>query len=52
VTDEVVVLFDWESRDAFQAFLSDPKVKETMKSSGTMAPPEFTYLEKVANFPT
>jgi heme-degrading monooxygenase HmoA len=50
--DEVVVLFDWESREAFQAFLSDPNVKETMKASGAMAPPEFTCLEKVASFPT
>lgn len=48
---EVIVLFDWESREAFQAFLDDPQVKETMKSSGTLAPPEFTFLEVVARFP-
>jgi heme-degrading monooxygenase HmoA len=49
--NEVVLFFDWESQEAFQEFLSDPMVKETMRSSGTTAVPEFTYLEHVADFP-
>lgn len=49
--DQVVVLFDWTSREAFEGFLGDPSVKETMKAGGTMAPPEFTFLEPVAEFP-
>jgi quinol monooxygenase YgiN len=51
-TNRVVLLFDWESKEAFEGFLNDPMVKETMKSGGTLAPPEFTFLEKVAEFPS
>jgi hypothetical protein len=43
----VVVLFEWESEEAFR---NDPSVKETMGSSGTVGPPEFTFLEKVGEF--
>ncbi len=49
--NRVILLFEWESREAFDGFLSDPKVKETMKSSGTTRPPVFTFLEKAAEFP-
>jgi len=49
--DEVVVLFDRESKEAFQAFLHDPQVRETMKASGATPAPEFTYLDQVAKFP-
>ncbi|MDQ4122554.1 MAG: antibiotic biosynthesis monooxygenase [Acidobacteriota bacterium] len=48
--NRVIVLFEWESLAAFEGFLSNPKVKETMKSSGTTRPPVFTYLEKAAEF--
>jgi heme-degrading monooxygenase HmoA len=48
---DVVLLFDWESREAFQKFLEDPEVKSSMKASGAMTPPEFTFLENVADFP-
>jgi heme-degrading monooxygenase HmoA len=48
----VVVLFEWESEEAFEAFRNDPSVKETMRSSGTVGPPEFTFLEKVGEFPS
>ena len=43
----MVVLFEWEGEEAFEAFRNDPSVKETMGSSGTVGPPEFTFLEKV-----
>jgi heme-degrading monooxygenase HmoA len=49
---KVIVLFDWESREAFEGFSNDPRVRETMSSSGTVGPPEFTFLEKVADFPS
>jgi len=49
--NEVVLLFAWESRERFEEFLADPQVKETMKSGGTQAPPAFTFLEEVGNFP-
>ena len=48
---QVVAVFEWESREAFEGFLADPQVKETMKLSGTASPPEFTYLELVAELP-
>jgi heme-degrading monooxygenase HmoA len=50
--DRVVVLFEWESEEAFEAFRNDPSVRETMKSSGTVGPPEFTVLKKVGEFPS
>ncbi|GAB3491264.1 hypothetical protein GCM10027341_04030 [Spirosoma knui] len=47
----LVVLFDWSSRQDFDGFLADPSVKETMKASGTMGPPTFTFLDKVGELP-
>lgn len=50
--NRVVVLFEWESAEAFEGFLNDPTVRETMRSSGTVGPPEFTLLHKVGEFPS
>ncbi len=50
--DRVMVLFEWESEEAFETFRNDPSVKETMKSSGTVGPPEFTTLKKIGEFPS
>ena len=50
--DRVMVLFEWESEEAFEAFRKDPSVRETMRSSGTVGPPEFTVLKKVGEFPS
>ncbi len=50
--NRVVVLFKRESQEALDNFLSDPLVKETMKSSGIMGLPEFTLLEKLGMFPS
>ena len=50
--NRVVVLFEWESEEAFEGFLNDPTVRETMRSSGTVGPPEFTVLQKVGEFPS
>ncbi len=47
-----MVLFEWESEEAFEAFRNDPSVKETMRSSGTVGPPKFTVLKKVGEFPS
>lgn len=49
--NEVIVLFTWRSREAFEGFLADPQVKATMAASGTLGRPEFTYLEPLARFP-
>ncbi len=50
--NKAVVLFEWESRKAFEGFLADPFAKETIKSSGTLGPPKFTFLEKAGEFPS
>ncbi len=47
----VLVLFEWESREAFEGFLNDPAVKATMQSSGTVGRPAFTFLHQVGEFP-
>ena len=50
-SNQVMVLFEWESKKAFDGFLNDPAVRQTMQSSGTVGRPEFTILEKVAELP-
>ncbi|MCJ7996238.1 NIPSNAP family protein [Rhizobium cremeum] len=47
----VLVLIDWPSEAAFAAFRADPAVPDTMASGGTLAPPVFTALGRVAEFP-
>ena len=49
--DRVVVLFEWESEEAFEAFKNGSSVRETMKASGTVGPPEFTILKKIGESP-
>ncbi len=49
--NRAIVLLEWESREAFEAFLADPTVRESMQSGGTIGLPEFTFLDKVADFP-
>jgi heme-degrading monooxygenase HmoA len=48
----VWVVFEWESKAAFEGFINDPAVKETMQSTSTVSKPEFIFLEKVANLPS
>jgi heme-degrading monooxygenase HmoA len=46
-----IVLLEWESRAAFETFLADPAVRESMQAGGATGRPEFTYLDKIAEFP-
>lgn len=46
----IFIMFKWEDRANFEDFLRDPEVKETMRLSGTTAPPKFVFLDKVAEF--
>ncbi len=48
--DRALIVFRWESREAFQGFLDDPNVKATMASSGSR-PSRFTFVEEIATFP-
>lgn len=49
--DRVFVLIDWDSRESFERFRADPEVPPTMISGGITAPPRFTALARVAEFP-
>jgi heme-degrading monooxygenase HmoA len=46
-----VLLFAWQSQEAFEGFLADPAVREAMKTGGTTAAPEFTFLTKIGEYP-
>ncbi|RIK44593.1 MAG: hypothetical protein DCC58_08035 [Chloroflexi bacterium] len=48
---KMVAIFEWDSREAFEAFLSDPNTAPTMASGGVKGRPDFTVLEKVGEFP-
>ena len=48
----VMVVFDWESREAFDGFLADGTVRATMQSSGTVGRPEFTFVRRLAELPS
>ncbi|CAA9541629.1 MAG: hypothetical protein AVDCRST_MAG73-1995 [uncultured Thermomicrobiales bacterium] len=50
--NRLVVLLEWASPEAFDAFRNDPAVRDAMRASGTTAPAEFTLLDKIAEFPT
>ncbi len=47
----IFVLIDWPSEAAFAAFRADPDVPATMASGGTLAPPAFTAVQRVAMLP-
>ncbi len=49
--NQLVLLFDWQSPEAFTGFLNDPLVKETMKASGTVGPPVFSFMDNVSTLP-
>ena len=50
--NRAIVLLEWESREAFEGFLADPAVRESMQAGGAAGRPEFTFLDKVADFPS
>lgn len=45
----LVNVFDWD-RAGVEAFMADPEVEEIMASAGLEGPPDFTYVERVAEF--
>jgi heme-degrading monooxygenase HmoA len=47
----VSLLLEWESDDAFQAFLADPDVRETMRLGGAKGPPNVTRVDAVEELP-
>ena len=50
--NRAIVLLEWESREAFEGFLADAAVRESMQAGGAVGRPEFTFLDIVAEFPS
>ncbi len=44
---ELINVFDWD-RDGVEAFMADPEVGEIMAAAGLQGPPEFTFVERMA----
>ena len=47
----LINVFDWDRADV-EAFSADPEVKDLMDAVGLEGPPEFTFVERVAEFPS
>ena len=47
----VLVLLEWESRDQFEAFRSDPTAPPIMRKGGAQGPPTFMVLDRIVAFP-
>jgi quinol monooxygenase YgiN len=47
----MVNVFDWDRAD-IEAFHKDPEVQDLMDAVGLEAPPEFTFVERIAEFPS
>jgi quinol monooxygenase YgiN len=45
----LVNVFDWDRADV-ERFMADPEVEDLMKAVGLEAPPEYTFVERVAEF--
>lgn len=46
---ELVNVFDWDRADV-EAFMADPEVQGIMDSAGLQGPPDFTFVERVAEY--
>ena len=45
----LINVFDWDRADV-EAFMADPEVAEIMAAVGLEGPPEFTFVERIAEF--
>ena len=45
---EAIVVFDWD-RDGVESFMADPEAREIMQAAGLQNPPDFTFVEHVAD---
>ena len=43
----LVNVFDWD-REGVEAFMADPETKEIMEAAGLEGPPEYTFVERMA----
>lgn len=46
--NRLVNVFEWD-RAGVEAFMADPEADEIMAAAGLEAPPEFTFVEEVAD---
>jgi hypothetical protein len=47
----VLVLLEWPSGEAFEAFRGDPAAPPIMRKGGAQGPPTFTVLDRIVDFP-
>ena len=44
-TNEVIIVDEWTSADAFQQFFGDPEIADLMKAAGAQGPPDISIYE-------
>ena len=42
---KITVLYEWNSKEDFNTFASDPEVQNASKAAGLTSPPEVKFLE-------
>lgn len=47
----VIVLLDFDTVEAFEAFRTDPEAPPIMRSGGAQGPPRFTVTRELAAYP-
>lgn len=45
-TEEIIVLFQWESHRRMQSFFEDPQIKESFVADGVTSGPQIIFLTK------
>jgi quinol monooxygenase YgiN len=46
--NQIIALFEWESREKYETFLKDPQVGEAMYHGGTLDIGKITYIEPLS----
>ena len=44
--ERIILLFAWESKERYHAFLNDPEVRQTIQSGGTHGVVKVTFLDR------
>ena len=44
---EILVIDEWESKEAFEGFFNDPAIATLMAESGASGPPVIAFYEKI-----
>lgn len=49
--ERLLLLFQWESKERYQAFLGDPEVRQTIQSGSTQSVVKVTFLDSLGEYP-